>query len=269
MNVLARSLLLSLIPISLLACAPADEQEQQDEKADESAVTLRLELGESLLDLSVKAVTSSQPSSAEDRATLLPMHFRLLAGQSAAITMRAQSADFNPYLHVREVSTNTEVAANDDQVILSSLGENDALLTLSAVVDTNYVIFAQGGRLRTSAGTFTIDATAIDEPLIDLSTESVRADIDRRRALSELRSREEKTVEFLDASKLSESDDGYLVFNKDATPLSDWNTAKSLVSIVNKYRNEVAALALGTDGEDIEQVAAVNRGLAPLYRLTH
>ncbi|MCP4444673.1 MAG: hypothetical protein GY811_04910 [Myxococcales bacterium] len=253
--------------ISLAGCAVDDGHEGElDDKSDSSAVSLRLDLGETLTNLSVVAVTSHQPSAAENRASLLPMHFHLDAGQSAAITMRASSTGFNPYLFVREVSTNTEVATSDDQIMLGSMGENDSLLTLSADRDTDYVIFASGGRLRTYGGSFSIDATAIDSPTTDLSLDAAYADYEQQRAIAILREKESRLRDYLDAGTIVEDADGHVSFVREGTPLSEYTGARNTVSAINEGRDELAALALGQS--DANAIALFNRGLAPLYSVT-
>ncbi len=254
--------------LSLTACSDTDSFTPQSDRADEAIDIIDLDLGESLTGLSVEPiqVDLSVASKADLNRSTVSLRFRLPAGKSVSIAMRAEDTTLDSYLLVKNLSNDETVAAGDDQVVAAHAGQFDALVSLTAEGDEDFLIIAAGGANMQSGGQFRIDSIVHDNPHVDFSASGPGLKAVSR----QLREREIALEEWFSIDALAESNEGLLIAAEGALaeiPLRRRSEFNALVQRVNSDRAQLFDEMIRRSGDEEATRDALARALAPVYQL--
>ncbi len=250
--------------------SPLDNIDLSDGKADANGWdVLDIELGETVTGLSIEPLQGSAGSAtnAQLQRSIVLVRVRLAAGQSASITMRAESAELDPYLLVRTRSGGGNITDCDNQAWLATASETDAAVSLTAVEDEEYLVFATGGSSMTTGGTFSVDAVAIENPHVDLAVSSPA----QRAITAELRRHEEQLARFIALGAARETDDGFterVIEGLGNIELRERAALFRAVEATNVNRELLYDAMIERSGDAQATRATIGVALAPVHRAT-
>jgi hypothetical protein len=180
---------------------------------------------------------------------------RLPEAGSVAFVARATSGDVDPHVVLKSTSNET-LATGRDQSFLPMAEERDAVVTIEAESETDYVFVVADEELA-HAGSMVVDVVVFSETLgIDLGWTHAGT-----RAITEmLREREPELAGLLSDGVVLEDMDGYVsVGDLTPLPLSERAGVNGLISNVNELRG------LLYEEYSEERPDAVGRAAAELY----
>jgi hypothetical protein len=258
------------LAIGLSACADGEPvPSEQGDRADEGFDIIDINLGESLSGLSVERlpVAVEQATKAEIGRSTVSLRLHLQAGESASIVMRGEDLELDPYLLVKDLSTGETTSKCDDQVFVAHAGPQDAVVSLHADQDRDYLIVAAGGADMHTAGRFTIDSIAHSNPHVDFAATGPGLEA----ITKHLRTREAAVDEWILAGALEEGDAGFLVVVDGALtsiPLSQRAEFNAVVRSVNGDRGTLFDEMVRRSGDAEASRESVGEAVASIYQVT-
>jgi hypothetical protein len=267
----SRTLLTTLaLALGLSACGDSEPMSSSEgDRADEGFDIIDIDLGESLTGLSVErlVVDVDQASKAELNRSTVSLRLHLSAGQSASIVMRADDSELDSYLLVKDLRTGDTVSTCDDQAFMAHASPQDAVVSLRAEQEQDYLIVATGGAHMQSAGHFTIDSIAHSDPHVDFAA----AGPGLRAVTEALRNQEPGVNEWFALGALEEGDAGMLVPAPNALtgiPLQRRAEFNRVILSVNGDREVLFDEMIRRSGDELASRESVGRAVASVYQVT-